>query len=113
MEKDKQNSLDSWDEFISGNFLKAENVNEGDVFVVTDVSLYTEEGRETRPRIHVERNGVGFDFDLNKTNSVKVKELGVESPKALVGKKIYFIKVMVRNPQLNKEVPGLRISKIE
>jgi len=112
-EQGKQDSLDSWDDYISGNFLKSINVKDQEhAFVVINVGEEEMEGSK-RPRISIESDGQSYEFDINKTNSVKLKELGVESPKALIGKKIFFIKVMVRNPKLNKEVEGLRISKVE
>lgn len=114
MEQEQVN-LDSWDDYISGNFLKAVNVNsEEDAFVVLAVEQGTEpDGQGKRIRLHLQRNEIEYDFDLNKTNSAKLKELGSESPKTLIGKKIYFRKVLVRNPKTNMEVDGLRISKLD
>lgn len=115
MENEQDTSLDSWDDFISGNFLKAANVNsEEEEFVVTEVSQGSDpDGQGKRVRLHLERNNQSFDFDVNKTNALKLKELGIASPKGLIGKKLSFKKVLVRNPKTNTEVDGLRIHKVE
>jgi len=52
-------------------------------------------------------------FQLNKTNIGIIKELGIASPRALIGKKITLKKVMNFNPQIRKKVPSLEIEKIE
>lgn len=115
MEKQKDN-LDSWDTFASGNFLKAINVrSEEDAFVCTNVEETSDrdDKEKTIVRLTLERNENDFLFDLNKTNIAKIVDTGIKSPKALIGKKIYFKKALVRNPKTNKEVEGLRIWKIE
>lgn len=112
--QEDQGSLDSWDDYISGNFLKAVNVDSPeDAFVVTEVSLTKDiDNTSQRVRLHLERNQQEFDFDLNKTNATKVKELGVSAPKDLIGKKIFFKKILTRNPKTQQEVEGLRVTKI-
>lgn len=114
MEQEKANeNLDSWDSYASGSFLKASDVSsEEDAYVCTAVEEAGEEGNK-KPRLTLERNEREYDFDLNKTNSKKLKELNVSSPKACIGLKIYFKKALVRNPQTNQEVEGLRIWKVE
>ena len=114
METQKQKKInESWDDYVSGNFLKAVNVqSENDAFVCTAIEEVTQE-QVTKPRLTLERNGNEWEFDLNKTNSQKCATLGIASPSALVGKKIYFKKALVRNPKTNQEVDSLRISKIE
>lgn len=115
MENENDTRLDSWDSFISGNFLKANNViDENESFNITEISEGTDpEGKDMRVRLSLERLGNTYDFDLNKTNAVKLKELGADTPKSLIGKKIYFRKVLVRNPRTNQEVESLRIHKLE
>ena len=111
MENDNQ--LDSWDNFVSGNFLKAADVNSSeDAYVCIDIQVAQREDKENL-RLTLERNEKESEFDLNKTNAKKLKELGINSPKEVIGKKIYFKKVLVRNPKTNLEVESLRISKIE
>lgn len=109
---DPQKQLDSWDDYISGNFLKADNVDsESDEFECTNI-IEVEEDERKRLRLSLERNENEWEFDLNKTNARKLQELGVKTPQQIVGKKIRFKKALVRNPQTNKEVDSLRISKV-
>lgn len=118
--------LDSWDNFVGENFLKAEQVKgENHAFVVLSVKLSTnkkkdkESGEEYEtnfPRLILQSGEFKGCFDLNKTNSRKCQELGLEigikNPKSLVGCKIYFEKALVRNPATNKEVKALRVMNI-
>lgn len=115
MEKTKaQEQLDSWDNFVSGTFLKPINVNnDKEAFVVIGVAIFEAEDGTQRPRLTLERNEKEFEFDLNKTNAVFLKNSGIGSPKELIGKKIYFKKVLVRNPKTNQEVESLRILKVD
>ena len=109
----ENDKLDSWDEFASGTFLKAADVESPeDAYVCVAVDQIDRDGK-LQVRLHLQRNKKDSDFDLNKTNARKLKKLGVESPKAVVGKNIYFLKALARNPSTNKEVESLRISKIE
>lgn len=111
-ENDKE-VLDSWDSYVSGNFLKVVNVtSDSDVFVCIAITEEEQDGVK-KPRLTVERNGTSWDFDLNKTNAQKCVELGISKPKDLIGKKIFFKKALARNPTTNKEVETLRIFKIE
>lgn len=107
-------NLDSWSGFIGTNFLKADMVrDENHPFVCVRVELYADEDNSNNVRLHLESLPLQVIFDLNVTNSKKVAELGIPSPNALVGKKIYFRKVLVRNPKTNQEVDGLRVYKVE
>lgn len=111
--KETQNELESWDAYVSGNFLKVVNVqSESEAFVCIAIEE-AEQDEVKKPRLRLERNGNEWDFDLNKTNAQKCVELGVKQPKDLVGKKIYFRRALARNPQTNKEVDTLRVLKIE
>ena len=115
MENDSQ--LDSWDNFVSGNFLKASDVSsQEDAYVVVNVEIAERKDGDIvkqNVRLHLERNEKETEFDLNKTNAKKIKELGINSPRALIGKKIYFKKALVRNPKTNAEVESLRIYKLD
>ena len=118
MEKQKEKELSSWDEYVSGNFLKPVNVqSENDAFICIAIIETEQKNKQgntiKRPRLTLERNENEWDFDLNKTNSQKCVELGITKPTDLVGKKLYFKKALARNPDTNKEVDALRISKIE
>lgn len=110
--------LDSWNNFTSNNFLKPEMVQtENTPFIVINIEAVTEKDTKgndiTKPRLMLENSSVMYEFDLNKTNSSKLKELGIQTPRQLLAKKIYFKKVLVRNPASNKEVDGLRVWKVE
>jgi len=108
-----ENELDNWNDFISGNFLKAIDVNsQEDAYVCVDIEQVDRDG-VAQIRLHLERNEKEADFDLNKTNAKKLKDLGLASPKAVIGKKIYFKKALVRNPKTNAEVESLRIWKVD
>ena|SRR3990167_7588648 len=105
--------IESWDNYISGNFLKAINVNsETQQFVCTDVGTFEREDMEGL-RLTLDSNGMEFDFDLNQTNAKKLKELGCKTPKEVLGKTLFFKKALVRNPKTNMEVEGLRVFKIQ
>lgn len=106
-----QSELDSWDGFLGSNFLCADDVeNEDQIFVCINVELDTE---NDRPILVLESQGIKAKFSLNVTNANFVKNSGITSPKKVIGKKITFKKVLVRNPQTKKEVEGLRIKSIE
>lgn len=103
-------NLDNWGGFLGSNFISAADVeNEDQEFVCVNVELDAE---NNRPCLILESGEVKGKFSLNVTNSNFIKNAGVQSPKAIIGKKITFKKVMVNNPQTRKEVEGLRIKSI-
>ncbi len=105
-------NIDSWDGFTGTNWLKADLVkSELDAFVVVNAEL--EDKESPQPLLSLQHNKVDFKFTLNISNSKKCKELGIKQPADLIGKKLYFKKVLVRDPSTNKEVDGLRIHKID
>ena len=110
---EEQKSVGEWDSYIS-NFLKASDIeSEDQAFVVISAEEVDNRG-ERVIRLQVENKEIKYSFDLNKTNAVFLKTEGkLKHPKDVVGKKLYFKKIMVRNPQLNKEVEGIRIHKVE
>lgn len=109
MENNK--ALESWDAF-SGNYLQADEVkSEEDAYVCVDVQV-SGEGIEVQPVLTLERNELQKLFTLNKTNIKFLKSKNIETPRDLIGYKIYFRKVKVNNPQ-GVEVDGLRICKVE
>lgn len=113
MINENEKELENWDNFISGTFLKAADVNsQEDAYACIGVEQVDRDGKP-QVRLNLQRNEKDANFDLNKTNSVKLKELGMETPKSIIGKKIYFKKALVRNPKTNLEVEGLRIWKID
>ncbi|GAH55030.1 unnamed protein product, partial [marine sediment metagenome] len=54
-----------------------------------------------------------YKWEPNQTNKVFIEKSGISSPKAVVGKKLFFKQVENFNPQLGKKVPSLEIDKIE
>jgi len=111
---EKQTNTESWDNFCGSNFLKAEHVKSAeDPYIVVSVGIFTDDNGNSKPRLTLERDNTKSDFDLNVTNSNFCKEHGVDSPKDLIGKKLYFKKIYVTSPKTKKEVESLRITKIE
>lgn len=108
---EKNTDLDNWDGFLGSNWLSVDDVkSETDPFVCIGIELDTE---NYRPMLVLERNEIKQKFSLNVTNANFVKDQGLKSPKELVGKKIYFRKSMAFSPSAKKDVPTLRIAKIE
>lgn len=110
---EEQKPVGEWDSYIN-NFLKASDIDsENQPFVAAAVEEVENRG-EKSVRIHLEESETKYLFDLNKTNAVFLKtKANIKHPKDVVGKKVYFKKVMVRNPQINQEVEGIRIHKVE
>lgn len=106
-----ETSSESWDGLLT-NYLKAESFS-GEMDSEEIVVCIGVEVEGERIDLVVEHNQVKFNFTLNKTNMVFLKENGITVPKVAIGKKITVKKVMAMNPTLKKEVPSLRISKVE
>lgn len=107
----KQDNLDSWDGFLGSNWLGVDDVKaETDAFVCIKVELDTE---NTRPMLILERSEISYKLSLNVTNSNFLHEAKIGSPKDLVGKKLFFRKTMAFSPSAKKDVPTLRIAKVE
>jgi tmRNA-binding protein len=105
-------------EYASGNFLKAVNVSsEKDAFIVTnaeETKAKDKTGKEYEVlRLTLENNSVEYEFDLNKTNIKFLVSKGFVEPMTLVSKKLFFKKALVRNPNTNMEVEGLRICDVQ
>lgn len=104
-------NLDSWDGFLGSNWLSVDDIkSETDPFVCIKVELDTE---NDRPMVVLEKDGVSSKLSLNVTNANFVNEQGINSPKELIGKKMFFRKSLAFSPKAKKDVPTLRISKIE
>jgi hypothetical protein len=113
MVNEKREDLSSWDDFVNGTFLKAINIRSPeDGYICIHITKIIE-GETKRLRLTLEREEQEYEFDLNKTNAKKTVELGIKKPSDLLEKKLFFKKVLVRNPKTNQEVEGLRIWKIE
>ena len=106
-----ETSSESWDGLLT-NYLKAENIvgNIDSEAVIVCIGVEIESDRMD---LIVEYNQEKFNFTMNKTNMVFLKENGILRPKEAIGKKLTVKKTMAMNPQLKKEVPTLRISKVE
>lgn len=103
---------ESWDGLLT-NFLKADDLKEATgELVVTDVDVGEDKDGKAFMRLEVSVNGADKIFDLNKTNRVKLKELKIEKPRDVLGKKIGYKKVTVTNPTTKKEVESLRITSL-
>jgi len=108
----KQDNLDNWGAYTSC-FLKAADVaGENHAFVVTNVTEFTGEDQNPKPRLTLESAGDAYEFDLNVTNANYCKTI-VKSPRMLIGKKIFFKKVNATNPKTKTIVESLRIFRIE
>ncbi|KKM90150.1 hypothetical protein LCGC14_1241480 [marine sediment metagenome] len=112
-ENEQQAGLDAWDEFLAGDFLKAESVKDKDeAFTVLSQQIVTE-NNERSMRIELQKTGIPkpLKLDLNKTNIKFVKSAEI-TPEGLIGKKLYFNKVETQNPKGEPAI-GIRIYKIE
>ena len=93
---EKKDVRDSWDKYTCGSFLKADDITSpDDPYVCIDIYEVEEDSGDERLRIEIER-----------------KELGLKTPKEVVGKMIYFVTPLGWNPSDKKEQPVVRISKI-
>lgn len=104
-------------EYASGNFLKAVNVpSENDLFPITDIEEAKGKDKAGKEydvmRLTLQHGETEYDFDLNKTNAKFLVNKGFIEPTALIGKKLRFKKALVRNPNTNVEVEGLRICDV-
>lgn len=109
---EEQKNVGEWNSYIS-NFLKYTDIQSEDQPFVVVIAEEVDNRGEKAIRLHLETNQIRYILDLNKTNAVFLKDNGIKHPKDVIGKKLFFKIVQVQNPQLKKEVPGLRICKIE
>ena len=106
-----ENDLNNWDGFLGSNWLSVDDVkSETDPFVCIKMELDTE---NVRPMLVLEKENVEYKISLNVTNANFVKDQGVKSPKDLIGKKVFFRKTLAFSPSAKKDVPTLRIAKVE
>ena len=115
MEENKQcekQEVGSFGDYITP-FLKSENVkNESHEFMVVDAEQVIYDNVK-KIRLHLLSDGQQFVLDLNKTNTIFLYNTDLKEPADIVGKRIYFKKVMAFSPAHKKEVESLRILKIE
>ena len=108
-----QPNMENWDDFL-GKWIKPDMVKTWPaLFIPISVSGHIDE----EDNAHIIYTGEFLDkkkqWEPNKTNIEILRSFNLSSPKALIGKKVYFKKVMNFNPQLKKKVPSLEIEKIE
>ena len=105
--------LNNWDDF-HGKYLKVDHVKSWPAIVVPTIvhGEFDEEGGASLI-YEVQYEGKKLKWQPNKTNIDIIKAARIPSPKALLGKKLYFKEVKNYNPQLKKKVPALEIDKIE
>lgn len=109
-------SIDSWDGIVK-NYLKAENLKDKTgSFVCEDVKVVqtTNDNGDTRFKLEIDTtvNDESFVFLPNYTNTKIIQKL-IATPRELVGKRLHFEKVKVRNPQTNTMVDSISITRIE
>ena len=107
----ERTSSESWEGLLK-NYLKAEYVT-GDLGSEAVIVCIGVEVVEDRMDLIIEYNMKKFNFTMNKTNMVFLKEHGIAKPSECIGKKISIKKSVATNPTTRKEVPTLRISKVE
>jgi len=111
--ENQQPDLDSFEDF-SGKFIKPEFVKDwNSPFIPINAESYFDEDEKARITYTGQFEGKKRCWEPNKTNMQIMKDLGIASPRALVGKKVFFRKVMNFSPVTKKKVPGLEIEKIE
>jgi len=106
----EENNINSWDGLLT-NYLKAENIP-GDIGSDAVVVCYSVKRKEDKLDLNVEYAEKKWLFSLNKTNMAFLKTKGIQAPKEIIGKKLTLQKSVAMNPTSKKEVPTLRISKI-
>jgi len=108
-----QPNMENWDDFL-GKWLKAEMVKTWPaLFIPISVRGSIDDDDNAHIIYTGEFQGKKKDWEPNKSNIEIMRQAGITSPKALVGKKVYFKKVMNFNPQIKKKVPSLEIEKLE
>jgi hypothetical protein len=109
--EEKQPSLEGWEDF-AGEYLKADLIKEFPVTLVpVEIDAAFEDGR-ARLAIKTEYNGKTWKLELNKTNQNFLRANGITSPKAIIGKKLVFDKIKVRNPTTGGQVDSFLIIKV-
>lgn len=110
---EKEPNLDSFEDF-SGKFIKAEFIKVWPaLFVPTAVRSYYDTEEKPHVQYTGEIEGKMKNWEPNKINMQIIRDAGIPSPVALIGRKVYFKQVMNMNPMSHKRVPSLEIEKIE
>jgi len=113
MSNESQISLDNWDDF-RGKYFKVENAKTWPcIVVVTKVDSRLNEEDRAQLILEVEYMTKKFLFEPNIGNTGMIRNACPKNPKEIVGKKIVFEKINVRNPRTQQMVDSLHISKVE
>ena len=110
---DEKPKTDDWSDF-GGQYIKADViVNWPAIYVPTSLeTAFDAEGKAILTYTG-ELEGKKKLWQPNKTNIDLLKANNIKAPSAAIGHKIFFKKVMNRNPATKQLVPGLEIEKIE
>lgn len=109
-------TTDSWDGIVK-NYLKSDNLeNKEGSFVCEDIKVIPvkdDDGNsKAKLEIYTTVNDTDYIFSPNWTNTKFIKSQ-IKAPKNLLGKRLYYEKIKVRNPTTNTMVDGISIIKIE
>lgn len=114
MTNENEPRSDTWEDF-AGEYLKCDLIKEFPLIVVAkDIILfYDKEEEKPRMDLIVEFHNKDWKIGVNKTNQQFMRSNGVTFPREIIGKKLTFNKIKVRNPSLNKLVDSFNLEKIE
>lgn len=113
MEQNAQPGLENWDDF-RGKWFRADFVKTYPAVVVfTTVKGEFDSEGDAHLIYELQFDGKKLKWEPNKTNIEIMKKLEIISPRAIIGKKVTFVKIKVRNPQTKQMVDSLIIDKIE
>lgn len=108
-------TIDSWDNIVK-NYLKAENLKSSKGFFVAEnievIPSVSEDGKEQN-KIEIETfiGKESYVFVPNYTNTKLIKSQ-IKAPKDVIGKKLYYEKIKVRNPNTNTMVDSISIVSV-
>ena len=111
MNEKQQPDLSKWDDF-SGEYLKTDLCKFP--LTIVPVEVKGEYDKDDKPRMSISflYNEKNWKLELNKTNQNFIRAMNM-APHDIVGKKLTFEKIMVRNPSTQKQVPSFLMNKIE
>lgn len=108
----QQPSLDEWDDF-SGDYIKTDLIKAFPLTIVP-VSIESEYNKDDKPMMAIKflYNKRNWKLNLNKTNQNFIRANNMK-PKEIIGKKLVFDKIKVRNPSTNTQVDSFLLVKID
>jgi len=113
MTNEEKPNVENWDDFL-GKWLKAEMVKTWPaLFIPMSVKGTFDDDDNAHIVFTGEFEHKKKEWEPNKTNIDILRNLGLKSPKGLLGRKVYFKQVMNFNPQIKKKVPSLEIERVE